>query len=68
MGPKPTPSKQGNTLFSYFNKSPAPSRSQQSQKPNSQDVLSPRKSPNESKGKTSGNVAAKKDDGIQLSF
>lgn len=45
MGPKQTPSKQGNTLFSYFSKSPAANKSSQPNV-NGSDVLSQKKSPN----------------------
>ncbi|KAH3713479.1 hypothetical protein DPMN_073272 [Dreissena polymorpha] len=45
MGPKPTPSKQGNTLFSYFSKSPCPPAKEKIEN-TANDVLSPKKSPN----------------------
>ncbi|XP_061180194.1 DNA mismatch repair protein Msh6-like isoform X2 [Saccostrea echinata] len=45
MGPKPTPSKKGNTLFSYFTKSPAATKNSQPNL-NGSDVLSQKKSPN----------------------
>jgi len=51
MGPpKTTPSKQKNTLFSYFAKSPASSQVQQHTDKQA-DVLSPKKSPNRPKVK-----------------
>ena len=58
MGPKPTPSKQQNTLFSYFSKSPVV-KNDDSCKSGLQDVLSPKRSPNQKsppskKGKDSG--------------
>ena len=58
MGPKPTPSKQQNTLFSYFSKSPV-IKTDDSCKSGLQDVLSPKRSPNQKsppskKGKDSG--------------
>ncbi|XP_052086117.1 DNA mismatch repair protein Msh6-like [Mytilus californianus] len=45
MGPKPTPSKQGNTLFSYFSKSPSINKSSGSVSDTSE-ILSPKRSPN----------------------
>lgn len=51
MGPKQTPSKQGNTLFSYFSKSPAASKSSQPNV-NGSDVLSQKKSPNKQENPT----------------
>ncbi|XP_048728354.2 DNA mismatch repair protein Msh6-like isoform X2 [Ostrea edulis] len=51
MGPKQTPSKQGNTLFAYFSKSPVPTKSSQSNV-NGSDVLSQKKSPNKPDGAT----------------
>jgi hypothetical protein len=55
---KQTPAKQGNTLFSYFTKTP--SKDATPQKP--KDVLSPRRSPNnkspKSAGKAKGAVAS----------
>lgn len=49
MGPpKATPSKQKNTLFTYFAKSPAPSLNK-NEKVKPTDVLSPKKSPNKPK-------------------
>ena len=45
MGPKATPAKQKNTLFSYFAKGSTPKEGDQSKAA----VLAPKKSPNESK-------------------
>jgi len=52
MGPKPTPVKTSNTLFSYFTKSPAANKSA-TPKNNTPDVLSPKKSPNQDQNKSS---------------
>lgn len=43
MGPKTTPAKQKNTLFSYFPKGSTPNEKNRA----SGDVLAPKKSPNE---------------------
>lgn len=57
MGPpKATPSKQKNTLFSYFSKSPAPSNVGATND-TSNDILSPKKSPNRCSSKS--NVSEK---------
>jgi hypothetical protein len=47
MGPKVTPAKQKNTLFSYFAKGSTPKEKEGDQ--NTGDVLAPKKSPNKAK-------------------
>jgi len=50
MGPpKSTPSKQANTLFSYFAKSPIPTQNIDATQKTPKEVLSLKKSPNEAK-------------------
>ncbi|XP_021365348.1 DNA mismatch repair protein Msh6-like isoform X1 [Mizuhopecten yessoensis] len=46
MGPKQTPAKKSNTLFSYFNKSPVVKQSS-TPKTDDKDILSPKRSPNQ---------------------
>ncbi|KAL3892164.1 hypothetical protein ACJMK2_004398 [Sinanodonta woodiana] len=65
MGPKSTPGKQKNTLFSYFNKSPAAQNSIKSET-NGNDVLSPKRSPNNKKSPSSKNTPSKEETEFQL--
>lgn len=60
MGPKTTPGKQ-NTLFSYFSKSPVAATHEQSNKSSTNDVLSPKRSPNNGK-------KAQSQSGVEKSF
>ncbi|XP_033727077.1 LOW QUALITY PROTEIN: DNA mismatch repair protein Msh6-like [Pecten maximus] len=55
MGPKQTPAKKGNTLFSYFNKSPSVKHAS-TPKTGDADILSPKRSPNQKDPTSTGSL------------